>query len=601
MSVPEPPDVCRPRDEVHSNLPRLGADLLLLHPPAFFEFRNRHDIYFPFLGTSGDVPITPLYEYFPIGFKMFERYLGERGHEVKILNLSTLLLKYPRLDFDAVVDALDVRLLGIDLHWMIHVQGSLAVAERIRQRRTDIPIVFGGISSTYYAEELIRYPFIDMVLRGYDTLAPMDTLLDRLRQGRAPCDVPNLVWKDRQGGVHRNEYTHAPRTYGVGVEWASLGQSEISSSLPILEFLSTQNAGCAYNCGWCGGSRDAFKRVFQVQHSIARKTREEVQAEFTSIAEVPDRQRYHFYSVGSYNESASGMDAFLDQVARSGVKSVSYEQFHLTPEPVLRKMVAANKNTAITLSPESHDQRISKLSGRGVYSNEELERWLGRALEAGIRNIDIWYFVGMPEQDERSVMETVEYCARLLELFKGQQVNPMLCPMIPFLDPASTFFTEPERHGYRVFYRSVEEHRRGAERASLINRINYETRWLRRSDLVYVGFEAVRRLMQAKADNGALPRGLVDGYNARVVDAVEMMKVVHEADCLADGHDRARALHGLRDAIRQRNDEILFHGVANQAFPINRQIGGRWFDETGWPAEVLEAAVGEAGRRAIAS
>ncbi len=42
-----------------------------------FEFRGRRDIYFPFLGTSGDVPITPLYEYFPVGFKTLQRFLGE--------------------------------------------------------------------------------------------------------------------------------------------------------------------------------------------------------------------------------------------------------------------------------------------------------------------------------------------------------------------------------------------------------------------------------------------------------------------------------------------------------------------------------------------
>jgi hypothetical protein len=46
--------------------------------------------------------------------------------------------------------------------------------------------------------------------------------------------------------------------------------------------------------------------------------------------------------------------------------------------------------------------------------------------------------------------------------------------------------------------------------------------------------------------------------------------------------------------ILERNERIFFHGVANQAFPVNRQIGGRWFDETGWRAEVLELAMAEA-------
>ena len=45
-------------------LPSIRADLLLLHAPAVFDFRERRDIYFPFPGTSGDVPITPFMNIF---------------------------------------------------------------------------------------------------------------------------------------------------------------------------------------------------------------------------------------------------------------------------------------------------------------------------------------------------------------------------------------------------------------------------------------------------------------------------------------------------------------------------------------------------------
>ncbi len=52
---------------------------------------------------------------------------------------------------------------------------------------------------------------------------------------------------------------------------------------------------------------------------------------------------------------------------------------------------------------------------------------------------------------------------------------------------------------------------------------------------------------------------------------------------------RARELDRLGDDILARNNSIFFSGVANQAFPINREIGGRWFDELGWPEELLDA------------
>jgi clorobiocin biosynthesis protein CloN6 len=283
------------------------------------------------------------------------------------------------------------------------------------------------------------------------------------------------------------------------------------------------------------------------------------------------------------------MDRFLDLVGKSSIRSVSYEQFHLTPEPILKRMVEANKRTSITLSPESHDIRISKLSGRGVYSNEQLEAWIEKALAIGIYNIDIWYFIGMPEQDRASVDQTVEYCHRLLRLFQRKRVNPMLCPMIPFLDPASTFFEHPQKNGYRVFFRTVEEHRRGMERASIINRINYETKWLRREDLVYTGFAAISNLMQAKAECGFMRRPLVATYNGKIADALSMIKVVHAADCIANPKERTLELEKLGGEIERRNRTIFHSGVSNQAFPVNRQIGSRWFDEMGWQPATIES------------
>jgi clorobiocin biosynthesis protein CloN6 len=580
-------------------LPPLKADLLLLHAPAVFDFRGRRDIYFPFLGTSGDVPITPLYEYFPVGFKTLQRHLGECGHDVKLLNLSSLLLRYPQLPTDDVIRALDTPLVGIDLHWMIHVQGSLAVAERIKALRPDIRIVFGGISSTYYADELIRYPYIDMVMRGYDTHMPMDALLTALKAGSPLAPIQNLLWKSADGTVQDNEFSHKPDTFGCGIDWSQQPAAPDRGTLPILEMLSTQNAGCAYNCGWCGGSRDAFRRVFKRKRAMARKPQAEVAYEFDTMARLKGVESYHFYSVGSYNESRAGMDYFLDRVGESGFKSISYEQFHLTPDDVLKHMVAANKRTIITLSPESHDPRVAKLAGRGVYTNDEMEAWLERALELGVFQIDIWFFVGMPEQDARSVEANVDYCIRLLEKFRGKNINPMICPMIPFLDPASTFFEYPEQHGYRVFHRTVEEHRRGMERASIINRTNYETKWLSRSDLVHVGFRAVHRLMQAKQALGFLPRSMVSDYNRKIDDALAFIDVVHRADCIADAPSRAAALDEIGDEIRRRNDMVLFGGVMNQAFPVYREVGGRWFDELGWDTAVLEGVRNEVKEPAV--
>lgn len=558
----------------------MRADLILLHPPAFFDFRDRDDILFPYLSTSGDVPITPLYEYFPLGFKTLQRTLGERGHSVRIVNLASTMLRYPSLDVPAFLGSLDAKVFGIDLHWMVHVQGALAVAALLKRVHPEIPVLLGGISATYYADELLRYPQVDLVLAGYDTHEPAAILLGELSGGRRFARVPNLWWKDPESGeVRANPFDHKPSTFACGIDWSVQPAPDPANKLPILEILSTQNAGCAYNCNWCGGSREAFRRVMKRQKAMARKPSEEVAWEFGTIRSLPGRERYHFYSVGSYNETPERFSEFLDLVGEAGFRSVSYEQFFLTPEPVLRRMVAANPRTTITLSPESHDLGVAKLAGRGVYTMEEMEEWCERALGLGIFQIDVWFFIGMQEQTPDSVRSTVDYCGKLLRRFRGRNVNPLVCPMIPFLDPASTFFEEPRKYGYEVHFRTVEEHRRGMENLSLLDRINYSTRWLSRRDLVVTGYEAVCRLFELKGEHGALPRGVAAGAAAKGRESLEFLLAVDAASRLADPGARARELASLGPEIRRRNGEIFGGAVSNQAFPIDRRIGGRWFDE----------------------
>ena len=571
------------------SLPRLGADLLLVHPPAFHEFRNRRDLYFPFMGTSGDIPITPLYEVFPLGFKQLRRHLGARGREVRIVNLSTLLLRFPEMDLATFARSLDVKLLGLDLHWMVTVQGCLAVAQELKRLRPDIPIVLGGISATYYASELIQLPFVDMVMRGYDTLEPMQRLLETIDAGTDPSSVPNLLWKTSQGQVRDCGFTHQPPYMGCGIDWSDSVEDATTSLIPIRELLSNQNTGCGHSCGWCGGSREAFHRICGQDHALVQKPIEEVAFEFQSVKGMKDADKFHVYSIGTYNESSGRLQALLDQVRDAGVKSVNYEQFHLPSEDLVRTMVAANAHTTITLSPESHDRDVALRAGRGVYGNEEMEAWIERALDLGIGRVDLWYFIGMPGQDAASVAGTVEYCQQLMEKFQGQAVTPMICPMMPFLDPASTFFEDPEAYGYRLFARTAEDHRRLMTRASPVHRMNYETRWLDRGSIFELGLQAIRDVMRGKATQGIFSRPRVEQFAARIDDAVQFTRVLTEAEAISDPRERAREMEGLGDEIARRNEALLTGGVMDQIYPLRRQIGGRWVDELGWSEEALRA------------
>lgn len=184
-------------------------DLVLLHPPAIYDFRTRD----AFLGPVADaVPSTPIFEMYPVGLTSIAAFLERNHYNVEIVNLAYRMLRDRAFDARAYLAGIDAPVVGIDLHWLPHTQGALAIAQLTREVHPDTKILVGGLSATYYHEELARYPFIDFVMRGDSTEEPTRQLLQALRQARNLDSVENLTWKRPDGTVAVNPLSFVPDT-----------------------------------------------------------------------------------------------------------------------------------------------------------------------------------------------------------------------------------------------------------------------------------------------------------------------------------------------------------------------------------------------------
>jgi predicted ATP-dependent protease len=81
----------------------------------------------------------------------------------------------------------------------------------------------------------------------------------------------------------------------------------------------------------------------------------------------------------------------------------------------------------------------------------------------------------------------------------------MIAPLAPFIDPGSAIFEDPQRYGYRLFYRTLAEHRQAMRQPSWQHCLNYETEWMTRADIVHATYDAAERLVALKARHGLLP------------------------------------------------------------------------------------------------
>ncbi|HSL69410.1 MAG TPA: hypothetical protein VK864_04170, partial [Longimicrobiales bacterium] len=107
-----------------------SRDLILLHAPSVYDFRNRAG----FLGPVSDVvPSTPIFEMYPLGLTTIANRLENEGFNVRIINVAYRMLEDPTYQPETELARLKPALFGIDLHWLPHAHGAIELARVVKR------------------------------------------------------------------------------------------------------------------------------------------------------------------------------------------------------------------------------------------------------------------------------------------------------------------------------------------------------------------------------------------------------------------------------------------------------------------------------------
>jgi clorobiocin biosynthesis protein CloN6 len=555
----------------------MDLDLLLLHAPSVYDFRERDDILFAYLSNSDSVHVSPIFEMPPVGILAIKQHMNRCGLTSEFFNVASQMRRDPSFDVEEFFRLAPVaRCVGIDLHWLAHAHGALELARIYKEIHPSAKVVLGGIASTYYHEELIQYPQVDFVMRGYDTLAPLEAMLRAGDDERALSRIPNLTWKHR-GETHVNEMTYVPATYSAAVDWKEVFRDRRSGERrdSIVPYnLVIPQAGCEYSCTWCGGSRYFFRKYMGLQKRV-QKPPEILKLELRSIAEA--RTRSHTITmVDFWHESPSLFSAAEDVFIDENIDCVHFS-LHRLPAVEKGRRMGAHTKAVIELSPDSHDMEVAKASGRGAYTMQQMEDFID-ALIDDIYSFEIYFLIGLPKQTVASVWGTVDYCEHLLRKYQGRSVTPYVCPMLPFLDPGSEIYDNPEKFGYRIFHRTIEDHRRALLSTNWKHRLNFETEHMTRDVLVNISYQAVRALTLLKRKYSVLPAGIARWIVERIDHTQELLGAIDAFQALDAGAPKQAAEVEIKRRILQYNRE-QFRSVASQQRPADLGFANQqWFD-----------------------
>ena len=500
-------------------------DLLLLHPPSVYDFRQMSIMYGP---ISDLIPSSPVFEMYPLGFLTMANYLESRGLKVRIVNLALRMMNDVSFDVPKFLAKLKPKAIGIDLHWLPHAHGSIEIARLAKECHPDVPVIFGGLSATYFHEELLEYPQVDYVLRGDSTEPSLHSLLTCLSSGQSLENIPNLSWKDK-GQVHINSLTFIPES----ADYVDLVPEQIMKMVmryrdlqsilpfngwwqnPITAVFTVK--GCVHDCTTCGGSNQA-NELLNVRHAPAFRSPQNL---VKNIADISRFSKGPIFLVGDLCQAGEEY-AFdtLERLKSLNIKNeIVFEVFGMPSVGYLRAIDDAVENWSLELSPESHDEQIRLVQDEKVfYNNAEMEAVIKELLSLRCHRVDVFFMIGLSKQTRESVMATIDYCEHLFQE-SDSRLSCFISPMGPFIDPGSKCFENPERFGYKLFARTLEEHRQLLVQPSWRDILNYETRWMSRDELVDVTYDAADALNELKLKYLRINRSRGEAISQRISQA----------------------------------------------------------------------------------
>ena len=434
----------------------------------------------------------------------------------------------------------------------------------VKKHHPNTPIIFGGFSSTYFHEELIRYPFVDYVIRGDSAEEPIRQLMDYLTgAAKAPAvaDIPNLTWKNKSGEVVVNPHTYRPDTldnvmldyrYVVRVAVRDMDMSNYVpfkdwTDYPIMAALSCR--GCTQSCVICGGSGAAFKKM----HGRDKPAFRDPDLLAADVRRISRMSAGPVFILGDLRQPGRDYPRRFFDAMKGFSGPIITELFSPASREFLADMAKAMPNFTLEVSLESHDPVVRHAFGKH-YGNEPMERTLQDALDVGAKRLDVFFMSGLPQQTAQSVMQTVDYCEDLVKRFgKEGRLAPFISPLAPFLDPGSRGYEEPEVHGYKLFAHTLEEHRRLLVAPSWKYVLNYETRWMDRHQIVDATYAAGKRLNMVKAEYGLVPQEQAAATDQRINWAVSLIKEIDQLMATTTREQFQREMARLRPEIERAN------------------------------------------------
>jgi len=309
--------------------------------------------------------------------------------------------------------------------------------------------------------------------------------------------------------------------------------------------------GCYQQCAVCGGSCSAMNGFLQKKRAAFRSPEKVAQ----DIYDIQTYLKAPTFVVGDIRQGGKDYaERLLGEAKKLGVDNhLVLELFTPANEEYFSLVSSSVPSYSIEFSPDSHSQDVRNALGRR-FDTTSMENSVEHALEHDCRRFDLFFMIGLPKQDKQSALDSARYSKRLYSLVDNDpRLFVFISPLAPFLDPGSYAFENADEVGYKLFARTLEEHRARLTSPSWKYVLSYETNWMTRDDIVDASYDAADILNQTRSECGLIEPEELARRIERTAMARSMMQEIDAALAIKDAKKRQAAF----DKLRQKGEELM--------------------------------------------
>lgn len=287
---------------------------------------------------------------------------------------------------------------------------NIRVAEKIKEQRPDIHIVFGGPQADIAATEtLSRIPWVDYCCsgEGETTVYP---LFSGLLDGKDVSQIRGLTYRTEDGEVITNprpdlienldENPFVDYSFVTDEAKKMVREQNMMVNIDI-------GRGCPYKCAYCSTSR-FWQRKFRI------KSPKRIAEEMMRIEKMFGNGRYVLdHDLFTVNKNNVYEFCRIMKEGQSGLRWGCSSRADTIDKAVIEEMVSAGMR-AMFLGLETGSPRMQKMSNKNLDLNRAFE--IVKFLKEKKVSITASFIYGFPEETEDDVELTLQFAYRMYKI-----------------------------------------------------------------------------------------------------------------------------------------------------------------------------------------